>query len=297
MKFHNIFRPILFLIASNVSIVLCQQQDPSSLNGGSALAMTGKDCVALAIDKRFGSGPQMVNISPRRTLVLHSHLMVAFTGLEGDIATLSEELSIQASKLTDRGSSSFLVTSSDNDNRQRRISPKAMSSLTSHVLYERRSSPFYVEPLIVGLEEEPAEEEESTEFSSPIILQKKNNLQLETKQDNVDTIHESISRAKLESSNNKRKKRCRPFLCSQDVIGAQSRSRDFICAGVASKTMYGISEAMWKPDMDRDALLETCGKAFLSALERDCLSGYGATLYLITPDGGIIAYDLDTRND
>lgn len=226
----------------------------------------------------------MVNISPRRTLVLHSHLMVAFTGLEGDIATLSEELSIQASKLTDRGSSSFLVTSSDND-RQRRISPKAMSSLTSHVLYERRSSPFYVEPLIVGLEEEPAEEEESTGFSSPIILQKKNNLQPETKQDNVDvdTIHESISRDKLESSNNKRKKRCRPFLCSQDVIGAQSRSRDFICAGVASKTMYGISgelefnfflvllfitlfnlylfydwstirssEAMWKPDMDRD---------------------------------------------
>ena len=38
------------------------------------------------------------------------------------------------------------------------------------------------------------------------------------------------------------------------------------------------------------------GKAFLSALERDCLSGYGAIIYLITKDG-IMEYDLATRND
>mmetsp|Transcript_19203 Transcript_19203/g.43742 ORF Transcript_19203/g.43742 Transcript_19203/m.43742 type:complete len:91 (-) Transcript_19203:85-357(-) len=36
-----------------------QSQDPSTLNGGSALAMAGDGCVALAVDRRFGSGPQV----------------------------------------------------------------------------------------------------------------------------------------------------------------------------------------------------------------------------------------------
>lgn len=33
-----------------------QQQDPMTVNGGSVLAMAGKDSVALAVDKRFASG-------------------------------------------------------------------------------------------------------------------------------------------------------------------------------------------------------------------------------------------------
>lgn len=36
-----------------------QQQNPLTLNGGSVLAMAGDECVALAVDKRFGSGPQV----------------------------------------------------------------------------------------------------------------------------------------------------------------------------------------------------------------------------------------------
>jgi 20S proteasome alpha/beta subunit len=36
-----------------------QQEDPMTLNGGSVLAMAGDECVALAVDKRFGSGPQV----------------------------------------------------------------------------------------------------------------------------------------------------------------------------------------------------------------------------------------------
>ena len=47
----------LFLLAS-VSLAQAQQS-PSELNGGSVLAMAGKDCVALAVDKRFGSGNQV----------------------------------------------------------------------------------------------------------------------------------------------------------------------------------------------------------------------------------------------
>lgn len=46
----------LFLLTCKI---LAQDQDPFAINGGSILAMAGKDAVAVAVDKRFGSGPQV----------------------------------------------------------------------------------------------------------------------------------------------------------------------------------------------------------------------------------------------
>lgn len=163
--------------------------------------------------------------------------MVAFTGLEGDIQSLSQELSIQINSKHNRALG-FMSSSSP----QRAISPRAMATLISHVLYGRRQAPYYVEPLLVGLKEGM------------------------------------------------------PFLCSYDLIGAQSRSEAFCVAGVASKSLYGTAEALWRPGLTCEDLAEVCGKAFLSALERDCLSGYGAIVYLITKDG-VMEYDLACRND
>jgi Proteasome subunit len=77
---------------------------------------------------------------------------------------------------------------------------------------------------------------------------------------------------------------------------SQSHSEAFCVAGVASKSLYGTAEALWRPHLSNEDLAQVCGKAFLSALERDCLSGYGATVYLITRDG-IMEYDLACRND
>jgi 20S proteasome subunit beta 3 len=227
------FQFIVFLIIPHA---FAQNQDPTSMNGGSCLAMAGNGCVALAVDKRFGTGPQMVNVVTRKVLMPHSQLMVAFTGLEGDIQSLLQELQVQVESKTARGT---LLTS-----RRRPISPRAMACLTSHVLYSRRGSPYYVEPLIVGLDDDHL-----------------------------------------------------PFLCAQDVIGAQSKSQAFVCAGVATKSMYGIAEALWRPNLAPEELVQVCGKAFLSALERDCLSGYGAVIYLITKDGRVQEIELACRND
>ena len=88
-----------------------------------------------------------------------------------------------------------------------------MATLISHVLYGRRQAPYYVEPLLVGLESG------------------------------------------------------KPFLCSYDLIGAQSRSEAFCVAGVASKSLYGTAEALWRPHLSNEDLAQVCGKAFLSALE------------------------------
>jgi 20S proteasome subunit beta 3 len=39
--------------------------------------------------------------------------------------------------------------------------------------------------------------------------------------------------------------------------------------------------------LEPEELVEVCGKAFQSALERDCLSGYGVLILLLTKDGSI----------
>ena len=125
---------------------------------------------------------------------------------------------------------------------ERRVSPPALASIASHVLWQKRG--YYVEPLVVGLMEK-------------------------TRQ---------------------------PFLCAMDMIGAQSFSKSFVCAGAASKSLYGTAEALWRPKLEAKELVEVCGKAFQGALERDCLSGYGILVYLITSEG-IMEFDLATRND
>ena len=77
-------------------------------------------------------------------------------------------------------------------------------------------------------------------------------------------------------------------MCGYSILGAKMQSSSFACSGVASKSLYGMAEAMWRPDMEEEELVRVCGSAFLSAVERDCLSGYGAVIYIITPKNGII---------
>lgn len=88
----------------------------------------------------------------------------------------------------------------------------------------------------------------------------------------------------------------KPYLCSLDMIGAMSVSHSFCCAGAATESLYGTASALWKEHLEDDELVTVCGRAFMSALERDCLSGYGAVLYLIGRDR-IVEYDLAGRND
>ena len=206
------------LIITSLEYCYAQQQDPTTLNGGSLMAMAGKECVALAVDKRFGSGPQMVTVSPRHVWVPHSNLMLAFSGLEGDIQSLADELKIEVAAKRNRAlgfRTTGLLTEKDasldkTGDKRSRISPPALACLTSHLLYGKRG--YYVEPLVVGLMEQTR----------------------------------------------------KPFLCSMDMIGAQSFSDSFVCSGAASTSLYGTAEAFWRPNMKPKELLECCGKVFQS---------------------------------
>lgn len=46
--------------------------NPLELNGGSCLAMAGKGCVALAVDRRFGLEGQLVSTEAKRVLKVRS---------------------------------------------------------------------------------------------------------------------------------------------------------------------------------------------------------------------------------
>lgn len=205
--------------------------------------------------------------------------MVAFTGLEGDVQSLSQELSRQVSSKLGRGLG-FM-----HEHRQQRpvISPRAMASLTSHVLYGRKRAPYYVEPLVVGLAEIPTQK-------------KRVAIAATTEIDTKDDSRATGRKGERQPTEEEDQISYRPYLCSLDMIGAKSQSEAFVCAGAASNSIFGTAESLWKPGMNRDELVDACANAFLSALERDCLSGYGAIIYLITKDG-VTEIDLASRND
>lgn len=239
------------------------------------MAMAGENCVALAVDKRFGSGPQTINVSPRKVLIPHSRVMVSFVGLEGDIQSVSQDLSIEISNKVRRN---LGFGFRDEGNKDREIKPKSLSILLSHLLYRRRNSPYYVEPIIAGLEKKKVKVSKSNE-ENPTYLIDGSSDEAPTDLNCTEVIEYS------------------PFLCRQDLIGAQSKSSSFVCTGTASKSLYGTAEAMWRPGLGPEELVKVCGRAVSSALERDCLSGYGIVIYLMVGGKGIEKIELEYRND
>ena len=335
---HQIEMISILLIYLALIIISCcqaqQQQDPSKFNGGSILAMSGHNSVAIAIDSRFGLGFQTISTglndnsgnndndgskdsssniingegNPRIIQLPNSNTLLAWSGLYGDGISFTEELNIL---LTRKVRKAACMGFSANSRRKKMISPRAITMLMSALLYRRRNSPYYVEPVVVGLEDvlvpitEEGEEDSNIENNNVI-----------SSNDIHQTIASSGTRSPLELISTTQKEKQiihrkqsyktiqKPYLCGTDMLGAQSTSTSFVCSGVASRSLHGTAEALWRPNLDGEELVEVCGRAFVSALERDILSGYGAVVYLIQGGCGndgkgvqIIEYVLACRND
>jgi 20S proteasome alpha/beta subunit len=277
-----------------------QQQNPLAMNGGSVLAMSGNNCVLLAVDKRFGSGRSLVHIRHRPVLQL-PRSMVAFTGMEGDVQSFHRELNSQIIDKYYRG-----LGFGDNTKDSRDVSVLAVAMLTSHILYRRKNTPYYVEPVVVGLEPDGWVDDDEDDnddnvrtgatgssYKAVVYHSKSDETIVATNRDVEEGIHGDSMRGRQCKM---RRRRYRSYICGMDMIGAKSESGAFCCAGTASKSLYGTAEALWKPDLSPDQLVAIGIKAFFSALERDCLSGYGAMIYLLTPEG-ITEYDVIGRSD
>ncbi|CEP60270.1 proteasome core particle subunit beta 3 LALA0_S01e06876g [Lachancea lanzarotensis] len=110
--------------------------DPSSINGGIVVAMTGKDCVAIACDLRLGS--QSLGVANNFEKIFHyGHVFLGLTGLATDVTTLSESF---------RYKTNLYKLKED-----RLIEPDTFTQLVSSSLYEKRFGPYFTGPVVAGI--------------------------------------------------------------------------------------------------------------------------------------------------
>lgn len=310
--------------------------------------MSGRNSVAIAIDARFGLGMQTIATmntdgddasdgNPRIVLLPNSNTLLAWTGLYGDGISFAEEMNVLMGRKLRRSLGMGFDSGSERRNNTlgKKMSPRAITMLMSHLLYRRRSAPYYVEPVVVGLENvrvpvsvEGDDTPQSVEGRDaiPAIGEGRPNSESLKLLESISRAHstqrqlmsvrthqpipnkQSTTSAITSTPTKQQSYRViqKPYLVTTDMLGAQSTSTSFVCSGVASRSLHGTAEALWRPNLEGEELVEVCGRAFVSALERDCLSGYGAVVYLIQGRGDgsgdendvvIMEYVLACRND
>ncbi|KAK9219773.1 hypothetical protein WN943_008419 [Citrus x changshan-huyou] len=184
-------------------------------NGSALVAMVGKNCFAIASDRRLGVQLQTIATDFQRISKIHDRLFIGLSGLATDSQTLYQRLVFRHKLYQLR--------------EERDMKPETFASLVSALLYEKRFGPYFCQPVIAGLSDED-----------------------------------------------------KPFICTMDSIGAKELAKDFVVAGTAGESLYGACEAMFKPDLEPDELFETVSQALLSSVDRDCLSGWGGHVYIVT---------------
>jgi len=80
----------------------------------------------------------------------------------------------------------------------------------------------------------------------------------------------------------------KPYLFASDFIGAplipDMDSNGFVVSGTCTEQLFGMCESMWRPDLEPEELFETVSQCLLAGFDRDCMSGWGATVHIICPD-------------
>ena len=108
-------------------------------NGAAIIAMSGKNCVAIASDNRLGIQYQTVSMNFQKIFRMNDSLMVGLAGLATDVQTLDQLLRFRMNLYELR--------------EEREMTPKVFTNLMSTMLYEKRFGPYFAEPVIAGLDE------------------------------------------------------------------------------------------------------------------------------------------------
>lgn len=112
--------------------------DPSSINGGSAVAMVGKECIAIACDLRLGNQSLGLSNNFEKVFQFGDKTFLGLTGLASDVLTLKEDFRLKHNLYKLR--------------EEREIEPKTLANLVSSSLYEKRFGPYFIGPIVAGLE-------------------------------------------------------------------------------------------------------------------------------------------------
>lgn len=227
------------------------------VHGGSALAVAGRDSVALAIDERIGTTASMIDTVSednssslnkektdffRRVLQVDDLCLISGIGCESHTQALLEDIKMEIS-IAEYQQSKFFSISDLSKRKRRKNNFNTISHLVSSILYNSKS--LQVCPIIVGLDE---------------ILSTKEYERLESM-------------------------KYRPRICCQDSIGACTFSDNFAAVGSSRSSLLGACETLFKPNMNIDELRDCTVSCMESSLDRDCQGGYGFRLYILTRNG------------
>ena len=193
--------------------------------------MTGKDCVAIASDRRLGVNQQQtVAHNFRKIFEITPTLYIGLAGLATDVHTLSSLLKFRTDlyKL----------------NEEREMTPKVLTAVMSSILYSKRFGPYYIEPVVAGLDPKTGA----------------------------------------------------PYISSMDLLGCPVSTPDFLVSGTCTGNMYGMCEALYRPDLGPEELFETISQALMASVDRDALSGWGGVVHVITKEG-VRTRELKARMD
>jgi len=110
-------------------------------NGSAIVAMTGKNCVAIATDKRYGIRQlQTVGCNFPKAFELTEKCHVGLAGLATDVQTVQSLLKMRCK----------MYELQEN----RTMQTPTIMNMISNVLYERRFGPWMVEPVVAGLDKD-----------------------------------------------------------------------------------------------------------------------------------------------
>mmetsp|Transcript_65392 Transcript_65392/g.132766 ORF Transcript_65392/g.132766 Transcript_65392/m.132766 type:complete len:206 (-) Transcript_65392:52-669(-) len=107
-------------------------------NGAAIIAMCGKGCVGIAADTRLGVQHTTVATDFKKVFQLNDRLFLGLAGLATDVQTVHELVTFRMNmyKLKE----------------EREMKASTFSHLMESMLYGRRFAPWFVEPVIAGLE-------------------------------------------------------------------------------------------------------------------------------------------------
>lgn len=113
--------------------------DPSSINGGACVAMAGRGCVAIACDLRLGMESVTISNDFPKVFQYGDRCFLGLAGLATDVRTVADLFRYKANMYRLR--------------EERAIAPRTFANLVSTSFYERRFGPFFVTPIVAGLDE------------------------------------------------------------------------------------------------------------------------------------------------
>ncbi|PWZ02506.1 putative PUP3-20S proteasome subunit beta3 [Testicularia cyperi] len=106
-------------------------------NGGSVVAAKGKNCVAIASDLRLGQQAMTVACNFDKVFRVTEKTYIGLPGLASDVSTLKERFRYRVNMYKMK--------------EERDIEPETFAHLVSSTLYERRFGPYFIEPVIAGI--------------------------------------------------------------------------------------------------------------------------------------------------